>query len=218
MTAHSPQTTTILNPIPMGMAVMHHCKASRRTKRNTWRRVAPKQRSKPKNSMRWLTLLFKLLEIIITQVPITTKESRNAIVYICDILEPGSCPSILSSSSFWVICASDMPFCCWISAMLELTLVSSENRTTYCQLPLRSAVWMLDSPSGVKRTALALPEIILAASSSIIPVIASCIVLPSGEFKVRVSPNEIPAVCANVDETATCPAISGNSPERTEPK
>ena len=48
MTAHSPQTTTILNPIPMGMAVMHHCKASRRTKRNTWRRVAPKQRSKPK--------------------------------------------------------------------------------------------------------------------------------------------------------------------------
>ena len=29
-----------------------------------------------------------------------------------ELLEPGSCPSILSSSSFWVICASDMPFCC----------------------------------------------------------------------------------------------------------
>lgn len=78
--AHSAHTTSMLRPSPTGMAVTHHCRASRRTKRAVWRRVAPRQRIRPKNAVRWLTLLFRLLEIIRMQVAMTTSESRAAIL------------------------------------------------------------------------------------------------------------------------------------------
>ena len=78
ITAHSAHTTTMLRPMPAGRAATHHCSASRRTKRRICRRVAPRQRSMPKNRVRWLTLLFRLLEIIRMQEAITTSESTNA--------------------------------------------------------------------------------------------------------------------------------------------
>ena len=86
--------------MPMGIAVTHHCNTSHRTNLRICRLVAPRQRIKPNNSMRWLTLFARLLEIIIMQVPITTMANINAIVYIADTVESSACPNKLSNSKF----------------------------------------------------------------------------------------------------------------------
>ena len=111
-----------------------------------------------------------------------------------------------------------MPFCCTMSVILEETLLSRENRTTYCQFSLKSPDGIEERLSGLKSRALGLFVVRLAASLSKIPVIVSCKVLPSGQFSVIKSPAEIPVACANADESAASPTASGNSPERKEPK
>ena len=70
--------TTIPMEIPTGIAKRHQLSASFRTKRITCFGVAPIQRIRPKNSVRWATLLFRLLAIIIIPANITSANNTAA--------------------------------------------------------------------------------------------------------------------------------------------
>lgn len=76
--AHKAQMTTIPMEIPTGIAKRHQLSASFRTKRITCFGVAPIQRIRPKNSVRWATLLFRLLAIIIIPANITSTNNTAA--------------------------------------------------------------------------------------------------------------------------------------------
>ena len=76
--AHKTQMTTIPMEIPTGIAKRHQLSASFRTKRITCFGVAPIQRIRPKNSVRWATLLFRLLAIIIIPANITSTNNTAA--------------------------------------------------------------------------------------------------------------------------------------------
>ena len=64
---------------PAGTAVLHQFSASSLTKRRICRRLAPTQRSMPKNFVRWATLLFMPPEIISTPASSTRKKRTKAI-------------------------------------------------------------------------------------------------------------------------------------------
>ena len=72
------QKINIDNIIPIGIAVLHQYNPSNRTKRIICFFVAPRQRSIPKNSVLFATLLLRLLEIIKIQVSITIRERIKA--------------------------------------------------------------------------------------------------------------------------------------------
>ena len=63
---------------PTGTAVLHQLRASIRTMRTTCARLAPVQRSIPKNRVRWAMLLFMLPEIISTPASSTSTNSTAA--------------------------------------------------------------------------------------------------------------------------------------------
>lgn len=63
-TRHKAHVRATPAAIPTGIANRHHPRASFLTRRITCLGVAPMQRIKPKNSVRWETLLFRLLAII----------------------------------------------------------------------------------------------------------------------------------------------------------
>ena len=60
------QETTTPRAVPTGTALLHQFNASSLTIRTIWLRLAPMQRSIPKNCVLRATLLFMLPEIIIT--------------------------------------------------------------------------------------------------------------------------------------------------------
>ena len=70
-TAHKTQHIKMLRRIADGMASLHHPSASLRTNFRICFGVAPRQRSIPKNSVRWVILVFRLLVIISTPARIT---------------------------------------------------------------------------------------------------------------------------------------------------
>ena len=74
---HLKNSLTIPLKTPAGIAKRHQLRASFRTKRITCLGVAPIQRINPKNSVRWATLLFRLLAIIIVPAN-NTSTNRTA--------------------------------------------------------------------------------------------------------------------------------------------
>ncbi len=113
--SHSAHTTAVPASSPAGTAVRHQLRASWRTNLRTCFGVAPRHRSRPKNSVRCAMLLFRLPVIISTPDTVTSADSTAAAEYSIRMKGASLCPERASSLGFVPTDSSARPNCCWIS-------------------------------------------------------------------------------------------------------